>query len=302
MPPLFEKDTEGLKCLQNFMDAMRYKLPMKPIMNEETQAMKDFWLPLSRASAPTCPSCPERRLIVVTDPLGMHGPTAEELAEDKNRPFDEHPKLAAIRVELMRQIRGVAVSDFEECARSVLEKKGGGDDCKVLVQGVEYLPEHQDIEWHPKKHRIARWTDQEDEIIANEKAVEQVAAQILESVPPLAAEDCFGIVGIGTGGYVAKAMAKVLIRERSLMPVGLWLVVPPTIVPFSEASDVGALVNCSVRYLVPETAIAGPPWRLELSTLGPFSHGAFEEPAGAVRMVVEEFLRATDDAAPGSED
>jgi len=281
-PPKFDKDSPELKTLEKFLDAVKFGVDMyKPDMNEETSALKDFWLPLVRAPLPDLDTSAPRRLLVFTDPLGAHGPTSEELREDSTRPFDEDRETAAVRVKLLREVRGITVDEIREAAKAA---KGV---CEFSVEEMPYTQEHREMQWHPKEKRGCAWVDQEDEIVVPWLESLKIVNDILNELTVTRGESV-AILGIGTGGHLARLMMEVLIKERGIVPVGLWLVAPPTIAPHEDEPKMGALVNCPVRYLTQALSTVGPPWRLELSTFGLFSYGLFQDKTDACEMVGKE--------------
>eukprot|EP00930_Biecheleria_cincta_P050604 TRINITY_DN35797_c0_g1_i1.p1 TRINITY_DN35797_c0_g1~~TRINITY_DN35797_c0_g1_i1.p1 ORF type:complete len:554 (-),score=106.98 TRINITY_DN35797_c0_g1_i1:114-1733(-) len=261
-PPKFAKDTEGIKVLSEFIDAMRFGLPHKIQDNAETKTLQSVWLPLARAPAPSLDSAgPQARLIVVHDPLGQHGPTEEQMKVDTNRPFDELRPAAVARAGLLRALRGLTAVNFQS------EAEG------YSVEEVKYTSEHQELQWHPKTKRPHTWQDIEDQIVVSPKVMSRVGSELLNQLPPMMRGDRVAVVGIGTGGHVARSLASAMINERGVTPSGLWLVAPPTIFALEEepVPGFGMLLDTSVRILTALTANNANSWRLAVSTLGPFA-------------------------------
>merc|ERR1712113_1168135 len=105
----------------------------------------------------------------------------------------------------------------------------------------------------------------------------------------LDAEEYLGIVGLGTGAYIALAMAKVLINTRRRVPAAMWFVNPPTRLPWSQTAENGTFLECPIWHLVHENATYGPGWRYEIATCGPFTHGTFKDIDSLIKIIVEEF-------------
>merc|ERR1712183_170620 len=86
-----------------------------------------------------------------------------------------------------------------------------------------------------------------------------------------------GFVGIGTGAYIALAIARLLVEEKDYVPAGLWLINPTMRLPWASTAMPGVLKTCPVYTLVDENSTYGPAWRYEVSTLGPYTTNIFDD-------------------------
>mmetsp|Transcript_65814 Transcript_65814/g.140804 ORF Transcript_65814/g.140804 Transcript_65814/m.140804 type:complete len:549 (-) Transcript_65814:16-1662(-) len=292
-PPKFDADTEGITVLTKFIDKMRFGTPFEVHTNEETNALAGLSLPLVRAPPPILASSPlPIRIIVVPDPLGKHGPTATDMLADTTRPFDEDKAVAVERVKVLYELRGWTLDTIQAASEELASE--------FTLEEVAYSAEHRTLQWHPKEYREHSWQDLEDEIALSAKAVSLVASDLLAPLPAILQGDRVAIVGIGTGSYIARAVAEAIIRERGVIPLGLFLVAPPTITPRMEAKpddptpDFASLVNSSVRIFTVPAAINSNPWRWEIATLGPFSQSVHSSDSDLLASLISELRRIGD--------
>jgi len=262
---------------------------------------KDFWLPLLREPLPVVSTVAPRKLLVVEDPLGEHGPAPTEAKDRRRFPAQESPDVCAKRLEIYRWVTGTTAADFAAEAAAI-----AGGAAVVEIMEVPFRPEHHGLPWHPEvKSRDtsvayapgqgrSRWMQVEDEISLPWVEARRVADELLEQLA-LGVDDVVGIVGLGTGAHVAFALAEAMMKRRRLLPVRLFTVCPPTVWPFEDAPTLGALVNTPIRYLTCPQSVAGPPWRLETATCGAFSHSHFEDKSTMLKLVMEEMTTLCSD-------
>merc|ERR1712192_8277 len=114
-----------------------------------------------------------------------------------------------------------------------------------------------------------------------------LAEELLEKIV-ISRDDAVAIVGVGTGAHVAYALAEAIMKIKSFVPLRLFTVCPPTVWPIEDVPPMGALVNTPVRYLTCPESVAGPPWRLETATLGPFSQSHFDSKETLLKLIADE--------------
>jgi len=220
--------------------------------------------------------------------LGEHGPKPEESKDRLRFPAQEHPDVCAKRLGVYRYVTGTKVSDFSAAAAVGVE-----------VMGVQYTDAHRKLLWHPvvqsRDVSVAyaagqgrsRWLQAEDEVSLSWAQVRRTAEELLDTIA-CNREEHVCIVGLGTGAHVAFAMAEAMIKTKNMMAVRLFTICPPTVWPCEEAPALGALVTTPIRYLTCPESVAGPPWRLETSTFGAFSHSFIQDKAAMLKLVMEE--------------
>lgn len=295
-PPNIQKGTENAESLQQFIGMMQSAVQLKhhadgkPIF-PAGERYSDCWLPMVREPAPQIPNQfaeDPRLLIVVGDPQGVHGP---EPAEAETRrldfPAQEHPENCKLRLGIYRAAVGATAADFEAAVA-----RASAGSC-VQVHKIEYQEKHRTMSWNPttkpfsEEARRSRWVQAEDEIIVPWQDLHCIAHELLEDIPWSRGQPV-GIVGIGAGAHLAWALAEAYIKSRQEILVGFWSALAPTVWPRDGAPGPGALVTTPIRYLTCASAVTGPPWRLETSTYGPFSHGHFTTKEEMADMVVGE--------------
>merc|ERR1711972_723326 len=92
------------------------------------------------------------------------------------------------------------------------------------------------------------------------KRADMWAGKLLESVI-LEEEDQVGIVGLGTGCFIALALAKSMISVRRKTPAGVWMVFPPTRLPWACTNQACVLLDAPLWFLTHEHSVCGPGWR-----------------------------------------
>jgi len=294
-PPNIAKGTPQCAELDGFVEAMQADTTYKPQESNDNKVYKDFWLPLLREPAPEVPADAPCILIVVPDPMGAHGPEATEknALDFMQFPAQENPENRFKRFAICREARGMAATDFERKVSAVSGDPG------IKVTGITYSNEQLKAPWLPdvasRDVSVAyqagagrsRWVAKEDECALPWFELRRMASQLLDTLSVNRA-DHVGFVGIGTGAMVAFAMAEELIRARQIQPLALWTVCMPVVWPADGAPAMGTLVTTPVRYLSAACEVKAPPWRLETSTFGPFSHSFFESKEDIAKLVVKE--------------
>ena len=293
-PPNIQKGTPQCAELDSFVEAMQAGTSYVPQDSAYNRPYRDFWLPLLREPAPEVPAGGQRILVVVPDPMGAHGPEATEknVLNFQEFPAQESPDNRFQRFAVCREVRGATAEDFEREVRAL----GGG----MKVVNVAYTDRQRGAQWLPEAQGRdisvayqqgagrSRWVAPEDECALPWPDLRRLASQLLDALP-VSRVDHLGLVGVGTGAMVAFALAEEMIRARQIQPLGLWTACMPTAWPTEGAPPMGALVTTPVRYLAAPCEVKAPPWRLETSTFGPFSHGAFESKEEMLKVVAKEF-------------
>jgi len=284
-----QKNSKECELLDAFIDKVQADTfsGKRTDISEAAAAYKDFWLPLPREPLPAAADGP-LKLIVCEDPLGAHGPEADEVVKERKRfPAQELLEVCQKRLDVFRQVTGIVAADFD------------GAVSAAEVTAVKYSSEHKRLAWHPEvaerdasvAYQVgagrSRWLQAEDEVALPWGKLMQVVDELMESLE-IAPGDNVAIIGLGTGAHVAFAMAYFLVEKRSLMPARLHTVCPPTVWPSQDAPPQGALVTTPIRYLTCPQSVAGPPWRLETSTFGDFKHLHFEDKASLIALVRED--------------
>jgi pimeloyl-ACP methyl ester carboxylesterase len=286
-PPNLQKGVPELEVLDAFLKNMEVDKTLPP----DESSYKDYWLPLVRDAGPSLPEDASVKIIFVGDPHNAHGPLPEESVKDRLRfPAQEHPSICAKRLEIFRMVTGMEAAEFTKSFE-------GASSVEVL--SVEYNDEHRKLAWHPEvKARDvsqaygpgqgrSRWLQAEDEIAVPWVKMRFLAEELLETIS-VTREDTVAIVGFGTGAHVAFALAEAVMRIKSVVPIRLITVCPPTVWPLEDIPAAGALVNTPIRYLTCPESVAGPPWRLETSTYGPVSHSYFSDKESLLKLIVDE--------------
>ncbi|CAJ1331840.1 unnamed protein product [Effrenium voratum] len=279
-PPNLKKGTQECELLDAFIGEMQADT-FSGVQEDGPDIYKDFWLPLPREPA-ALPE-PPMKVIVVVDPLGEHGPTAAEAKADRSRfPAQEPLEVCQKRLSIFRQVTATKCEDLPLEGWEVLS--------------AAFQPSHVSLRWHPeiqaRDSSVAysvdagrsRWLQAEDEVALPWSKLAEVAEQLLESLE--VGRDSVALVGLGTGGIVAFALALALVR-RGVLPAKLCCACPPTVWP-EGAPGPGSLVTTPVSYLTCAESVAGPPWRFETSTFGPFAQRHFEDKATMVATISEE--------------
>ena len=132
----------------------------------------------------------------------------------------------------------------------------------------------------------SRWLQAEDEVLLPWPALEDLTVKLLQDIE-ITPGDNIAVLGLGTGAHIAFGIALSLVEHRNIMPVKLLCVCPPTVWP-ADAPAPGSLLTTPVCYLTCPESVAGPPWRLETATYGPFVHRHFEDKASLLAAVLEE--------------
>jgi len=279
-PPNIQKGTPACEELNAFVEAMQADCKYKPTGSAENQVYKDYWLPLVRSPGTELEAEePKRILVVVPDPMGEHGPEAGEAMDRARFPAQESPYNCFLRLGARRAVTGAQASDFQAFLDG-----DGADGPPIEIMEVTYSDEIRALPWLPKEEQRdvsvayaagqgrSRWVQVEDEVQVPWEHLRRVADAMLSGLE-VGRGDNVAIVGVGTGGLLAVALAEAIIRSKAIIPIGLWAAFPPTVWPVTDAPPMGALITTPVRYFTTDTAISAPPWRLETCTFGPFSSG-----------------------------
>lgn len=297
-PPNIQKNTTQCEQLDSFVGAMQADSRYQPKDTAEVKAFDKFWLPMKREAGPEVPSDAPRKLIVITDPLGEHGPVPEEAADRMRFPAQEDPTTCALRLAGFRLVTGVTGADVKAAVAAI------GDGADVEVIEIEYSQAIRDLKWHPDVavrdvsqayaagQGRSRWLQAEDEIALSWSELRRISADLIENLH-LTRDEHVGIVGFGTGAHVAFGVAQALQAYKNIMPVGLWAVSPPTVWPKEDVPEMGELVITPIRYMTFPQSQVGPPWRWETSTFGPFSHAYFESKEAMLKIIASEIKTVT---------
>lgn len=285
-PPNMQKNSMQADELNHFVDKMQSDTFALSEAKDPTNALyKEYWLPLWREPLPKASGpC---KLVFVEDPFGEHGPTPQEMIADRMKfPAQEMAETCAKRLDVYRQVTGTTHHDFSDVGAAV-----------EVVQ-APFTKEHRKLQWHPEVtardasvayaqgQGRSRWLQAEDEISLSWASARRCADELLDSMS-LTPGECVALVGIGTGAHVAFCLAEALLRKHTVV-VRLFTVCAPTVWPWQDAPVMGTLVNTPIRYLTCAQSVAGPPWRLETSTFGEFTHQHFEDKAGMIKIVLDE--------------
>eukprot|EP00747_Dinoflagellata_sp_TGD_P017370 gnl/TRDRNA2_/TRDRNA2_125786_c0_seq1.p1 gnl/TRDRNA2_/TRDRNA2_125786_c0~~gnl/TRDRNA2_/TRDRNA2_125786_c0_seq1.p1 ORF type:complete len:552 (-),score=118.33 gnl/TRDRNA2_/TRDRNA2_125786_c0_seq1:134-1789(-) len=286
-PPRFDKDSAGAKRLQAFMHKMFYSTDLSTHTASsdasDNKEYGDFWLPLLHGPSHPLPTGGNRRLIVVPD-LSAGEDVKKHIAEDeKEKRFDILAVKA--RTSFYLDVANLTVQDFADAV--------GGRD--LVVEAVEYTSAQKKLSLFANKSQIPSIMRIDYNDMVSEEAT-KIAKKIAEGFMEtcaVAPDEQVGIVGIGSGAFIALMIAREFVTSRKVVPAGLWVISPPTAMPQDALHGCpGALVDCPVRYLCHEKSRVGPPWRWEVQTLGPFSQTLFANRKDPVTMVVDELIAA----------
>jgi len=293
MPPRVQKETSEHARLVRFIEAMRRGAHFVPSDHEDNAWCQSLFLPVKRVEPQKAPAGSPKRLLVVHDPMGAHDledrldqlkllKMEGKLMEVEGKPFVScgSPPGAVEGLELKLAVCTMTHEAFEKAAGSDFQ-----------VETVKYLEEHKKFNWHCKPNQVPSPTLRPEDIVDDEgfDAISRMwAGQLMERYG-LEEEEQVGIVGLGTGALLAMAIGKYLIKERRHTPAGLWVVNPPTRLPWCTTAQPGGLLDCPVRFLTYENSIYGPGWRYEVSTCGPYSTAIFKDVDSLVKMIVDEF-------------
>uniref|UniRef100_A0A7S4T1T7 Serine hydrolase domain-containing protein n=1 Tax=Alexandrium monilatum TaxID=311494 RepID=A0A7S4T1T7_9DINO len=291
MPPRILKETSQHERLSRFLDIMRRGGKFTPSDHEDNHWNANLWLPLKRVE-PT-KQTGTKRLLVVPDPMGEHDFPGRidhmkelkldgKLIEVEAKPFivGGSPPALVEAMQLKLKVCTATHEAFAAAAGSAFE-----------VEAVSYTDGQKQFNWHCKPAQVPSPMLNPEDIIDDEgmESVSRMwAGQLLEKFS-MDEEDQIGIVGLGTGAFVALAIAKYCIKERKHTPAGLWVANAPTRLPWCTTAQPGALLDCPVRFLTYETSTYGPGWRYEVSTCGPFSQATFKDLDALVKLVVDDF-------------
>lgn len=289
-PPNVQKGTDMCDVIEKFITSMQAGITYK--LNElgDTPKYADYWLPLNREPLPTIEKDMPRRIFVVTDPLGAHGPEPKEAMDFAKMPAQEMPVSRKLRLELNRMVRGLK---FEEISAAI--KEAAGEDAEVEV--IEVTSDKlKDIEWHPKeKNWYGRWIFPDDVISLPWADGRRTAEDILEdlAVSPM---DAVGVIGIGTGAYLAMHLCEAIMRIRFAPVTRLFLVTPPTVMPLEDFPGMAWLADTPVRHLSAAYDVVGPHWMAQVATVGHFSQSLFTTKEDLMKMLSTEVTAMSDEA------
>merc|ERR1711865_273709 len=137
--------------------------------------------------------------------------------------------------------------DVCNTTQHAFEKEAASAD--IRVEGVSYSSAQKSFDWHsPSDTRqlIAK------DIIDNEQhdsLVKEWAKELMSSFSRSDGEEV-GLVGLGTGAYIAFAIARLLVEEKNYVPAGLWLVNSPLRLPWACTASPGVLKDCPLWTMV----------------------------------------------------
>lgn len=293
-PRIVKDDQHGIHDrFATFLEAMRIGLGFKPSDHEDNKRVADLWLPMVRVPASPLPAAARKRLLVVPDPLGAHDlvkraaalqqmKTKGELLEVEGKAFEfsGSPMKIVESAQLAARVHQVTAEDF---------KKVVGDS--FAVEAIEYSKEQKEFNWHCKPEETGTRQVMAEDVINNEKHEMLARSWAGDLLAGFSRDDDeeVGIVGIGTGAYLALHMARVMVRERKYVPAGLWVVNPPTRLPWAATTKPGSLVDCPIKMLVHEWSTFGPGWRYEVQTCGPYDVAIYKDMGDMLGQVVEGF-------------
>jgi len=294
MPPRFSKGMVELARLTKFLEAMKEGKKWAPSEHEDNTWGANLFFPMKRIVKEKLPSDMPKRLIVVTDPMGAHdfeerikqleeAKKAGLIVEFAGKPFEVSgpvPKIVE-GMQLKLEVCTLTSDKFSEKAGPSMQ-----------IHSLEYTDEQKNFNWHclPKDIPQPQQLNPEDIIDkeSHDKLKQNWADSLLRNLS-FSTEDAVGIVGLGTGAFIALAVAKLLIRDRKVFPAGLWVVNPPTRLPWSTTMSPGILGDCNVKTMCYENASYGPTWRYEVLTCGAFSHAIYKDIDQLVSIVIDDF-------------
>lgn len=293
-PPRIKGKSPESDELDRFVHDVQSGTLHRPSEGERSTQYRGYWLPLARVPAPKPPAESARLMIVVPDPMGTHGPRAEEALERSLFPAQEHLDNCKARLRISRSARGMSEADFRSASSAVAP----GPSVRIL--SAKLRDEHRSLSWLPVAERRdvseayvpdagrSRWVAVEDECAMSWEQLREIAEEMLGHLT-ISRSDHVGVVGVGSAAVLAVALCEAIMQRRQVVPAGLWTICGPPVWQSVGAPELGALVTTPVRYLTPASAVSGPPWRLECCTMGPFSHGHFSCCEEAAQMVMTEF-------------
>mmetsp|Transcript_57704 Transcript_57704/g.137285 ORF Transcript_57704/g.137285 Transcript_57704/m.137285 type:complete len:542 (-) Transcript_57704:148-1773(-) len=292
-PPKLSKDLSETQRMVQFLQAMRTGEKFTPSDHADNLRYRSMWLPMVTTLPSAIPSTARRRLLLVQDPLDAHDLESRaatwqalkakgevEEFEGKAFVYAGTPLRVHERMKQAAAVRKLTAADVKANAFEGLE-----------VSAVSYTAEHKAVEWHCKAEEVPSRQLQKEEVIGPDHLdlkARRVADEVMASIA-FAAEDAVGILGIGTGAFIALAIAKLLVRERKQVPAGLWVVEAPTSLPVETSLRPGSLVDCPVSAFVHTHATCGPAWRYEVTTCGPFTYATYEDCNDLLKKVMTSF-------------
>mmetsp|Transcript_93623 Transcript_93623/g.166587 ORF Transcript_93623/g.166587 Transcript_93623/m.166587 type:complete len:609 (-) Transcript_93623:145-1971(-) len=286
-PPSLKKDQSAFQRFVRFLEAMQQGSAFVPSDHEDNSLRANLWLPLSRLPARSLKAA-AKRLLVVTDPMGPGGDLLKyieqvkllkskgELVEIEGAPFraTSTPPRPIQRLEML--------VDLCSSTSEMFEKAAGSD---IKVQSLTYSEEQKHFNWHCKMEDVPSRQLLSKDIIDDEDYDDLVKAWAKELLASLTRDDDMALLGLGTGGYIAFALARMLLEDGH-EPAGLWLVNPPLRLPWASCRMPGTLKACPVHLLVDRDSTYGPGWRYEVATCGPFSTATYEDLDDLVQKVI----------------
>merc|ERR1719329_494390 len=163
---------------------------------------------------------------------------------------------------------------------------------RLSVEALSFSHEHSAFDWHCREDEVPSRMMRKEDIINDEAKAESArrwARSLLRDFVPPGPDERVAVVGFGTGAFLAHAVALHLVEQLQVVPVGLWAVDPPTVWPYSVTASPGVLADCAVKVLNHKLSVAGPPWRWEVSTCGPFSMDMHKDLDDACRRVISDY-------------
>jgi len=293
-PPGFKSGNEDTSRLLRFLQTMQKGDDFVPSDHTDNSWNRDIYLPLKTFEPAKLPPTARRRLLVVHDPLGVHD-LPYRLMELENAAKSGVPMIRG-REGSVFKMQGVynqleevrcKASAFALTKDSFSKAEGSG----ISIESVEYTEEQMNFDWHTKQEQLAsRQWSREDSIdleyleMTSRKWADHLMKDFI--VEP---DDYVGVVGIGTGAFIALAICKMLVREHKTVPAGFWVVEGPNMIPYASTMVPGALVDCPVDYFVNSYSLRGTPWRYDVSTFGPFSVITYTDIQEVVNTIITNF-------------
>eukprot|EP00930_Biecheleria_cincta_P071999 TRINITY_DN59440_c0_g1_i1.p1 TRINITY_DN59440_c0_g1~~TRINITY_DN59440_c0_g1_i1.p1 ORF type:complete len:558 (-),score=78.79 TRINITY_DN59440_c0_g1_i1:6-1637(-) len=294
MPPKFPKGSSEQERLSRFLDAMFRGEEWTPSDHPDNQPYRNIWLPLQRTPN-TSGGNGRKRLFVLVNPAETESRWA---LEETLQTFEEAAQAGTLpKPSDTVPCKNQGMHDLLDDARMNLAVACMGVDSFVNAStgniSVELVPygERQDtFDLHCAEDVVSRMWQRHQLILNNrsEKLAVSWADELMRSCS-IEKGESVGLVGLGTGAFIALAIGKMLVKDRKIVPSGLWLVDPPCALPADSTLEPGALVDCPVKVLFHSTSLMGPPWRWEVSTFGPFSVDTFTKPSEAPAKVLDDF-------------
>mmetsp|Transcript_28787 Transcript_28787/g.65277 ORF Transcript_28787/g.65277 Transcript_28787/m.65277 type:complete len:357 (-) Transcript_28787:103-1173(-) len=289
VPPKPVKDTSEHERMMRFIDAMKHPdTPFKPSSHEDNQWCQHLFLPVRSVPAAAPPPGFRKRLVVVRDP--MHH---EEVVGRLVHLEEAKKRGEVIESEGKKFVQGGTPKDPIGHLKLKLEVYRLTADSFPGAEGVAFTADQEKFNWHVDQSGIPMQTGTltTEDLIADEGHETLVREWAESLVGGLDVQDAdhIALVGLGTGSWIALAMAKMLIRKQGRAPAGLWVVNPPTQLPVASTRVPGMLLSCPVRMLVNQWSVVGPGWRYETATCGKFSMDVFKSADQLVRMIIDEY-------------